>query len=169
MNGPSSTVVSGDYDAVVAAFSPGPAAGYVRPPLAPSVDYPGHTSAPRPLRGELAELLPKSAFQDGPVKFVSSALGAEVGGDVDFSQFWYESLCSTVRFDQAVVVAQKAGADTFVELSAHLLVVVSACRTGRDEESAVIVGSGASRGVHCRCAVGKHRRCRERRSRLPVD
>ena len=84
VNGPSSTVVSGDYDAVVAASRLAQQRGTFAHQL--SVDYPGHTSALRPLRGKLAELLPKSAFQDGPVKFVSSALGAEVGGDVDFSQ-----------------------------------------------------------------------------------
>lgn len=139
VNGPSSTVVSGDYDAVVAASRLAQQRGTFAHQL--SVDYPGHTSALRPLRGELAELLPKSAFQDGPVKFVSSALGAEVGGDVDFSQYWYESLCSTVRFDQAMVVAQKAGADTFVELSAHPSLLYPLAELV-DEESAVIVGSG---------------------------
>jgi mycobactin polyketide synthetase MbtD len=117
VNGPSSTVVSGDHDAVVEATRLARQRGTFAHQL--SVDYPGHTSALRPLRTEFAELLPDSAFQDSPVKFVSSALGAEVDSDVDFPRYWYESFCSTVRFDQAVVVAQKAGADTFVELSAH--------------------------------------------------
>jgi mycobactin polyketide synthetase MbtD len=139
VNGPSSTVVSGDHDAVVAATRLAQHRGTFAQQL--SVDYPGHTSALKPLRGEFAELLPNSAFQDGPVKFVSSALGAEVGSDVDFSQYWYESLCSTVRFDQAVVAAQKAGADTFVELSAHPSLLYPLADLV-DEESAMIVGSG---------------------------
>ena len=139
VNGPSSTVVSGDHDAVFAASRLAQQGGTFAHQL--SVDYPGHTSALRPLRRELAELLPHSVFQDGPVKFVSSALGAEVGSDVDFSQYWYESLCSTVRFDHAVVAAQKAGADTFVELSAHPSLLYPLADLV-DDESATIVGSG---------------------------
>jgi mycobactin polyketide synthetase MbtD len=139
VNGPSSTVVSGDHDAVVAATRLTQQRGTFAHQL--SVDYPGHTSALRPLRGDLAELLPRSAFQDGPVKFIGSAWGAEVGSGVDFSQYWYQSLCSTVRFDQAVVAAQKAGADTFVELSAHPSLLYPLAELV-DDESAVIVGSG---------------------------
>jgi mycobactin polyketide synthetase MbtD len=139
VNGPSSTVVSGDHDAVVAATLLAQQRGTFAHQL--SVDYPGHTSALRPLRSELAELLPRSAFQDGPAKFISSALGAEVGSDVEFGRYWYESLCSTVRFDQAAVAAQKAGADTFVELSAHPSLLYPLAELV-DDESAVIVGSG---------------------------
>ena len=43
--------------------------------------------------------------------FIGSAFGAEVGSDTDFVRYWCESLCSTVRFDRAVVAAQKCGAD----------------------------------------------------------
>ncbi len=139
VNGPSSTVVSGDHDAVVAATRLAQQRGMFAHQL--SVDYPGHTSVLRPLRSDLTELLPRSAFQDGRVKFISSALGAEVGSDVEFAQYWYESLCSTVRFDQAVLTAQKAGADTFVEVSAHPSLLYPLAELV-DEESAVIVGSG---------------------------
>lgn len=139
VNGPSSTVVSGDHDAVVAATRLAQQRGTFAHQL--SVDYPGHTSALRTLRTDLAELLPKSAFQDGPVKFVSSAFGAELGGDVDFTEYWHESLCSTVRFDEAVVAAQKAGADAFIELSAHPSLLYPLAELV-DEDSAVIVGSG---------------------------
>jgi mycobactin polyketide synthetase MbtD len=139
VNGPSSTVVSGDRDAVLVATQLAQQRGVFTHQL--FVDYPGHTSALRPLRTDLAGLLPRSTFQDGPVAFIGSTFGAEVGSDIDFFHYWYESLCSTVRFDQAAVAAQKRGADTFVELSAHpsLLYPLSELV---DEESAVIVGSG---------------------------
>jgi mycobactin polyketide synthetase MbtD len=139
VNGPSSTVVSGDHDAVVAATRLARQRGTFAHQL--PVDYPGHSSALRPLRTDFAELLPRSAFRDGPVKFVGSALAAEIGSDVDFAEYWYESLCSTVRFDQAVVAAQKAGADAFVELSAHPSLLYPLAELV-DEDSAVIVGSG---------------------------
>ncbi|MGA8329750.1 MAG: mycobactin polyketide synthase MbtD [Mycobacterium sp.] len=139
VNGPSSTVVSGDHDAVIALTELAQRQGIFTHHL--TVDYPGHTSALRRPAAELAELLPASAFQDGPVAFVGSATGAEVTADADFSHYWHESLCGTVRFDRAVVAAQKCGADTFVEMSAHpaLLYPLS---EHVDDESAVIVGSG---------------------------
>jgi len=139
VNGPSSTVVSGDHDAVVAATRVAEQRGTFAHQL--SVDYPGHTSALRPLRSDLVGLLPNAAFRDSPVRFVSSAWGAELGSDVDFFDYWYESLCSTVRFDQAVIAAQKAGADAFVELSAHPSLLYPLDELV-DDESAVIVGSG---------------------------
>ncbi|MDT5253409.1 MAG: mycobactin polyketide synthetase MbtD [Mycobacterium sp.] len=139
VNGPSSTVVSGDHNAVIAATELAQQRGVFTYHL--TVDYPGHTSALRPLGADLTELLPRSAFRDGPVAFVGSAVGAEVSSDTNFSQYWYESLCSTVRFDQAVVAGQKCGADTFVEMSAHPALVYPLIELV-DDESAVIVGSG---------------------------
>ena len=139
VNGPSSTVVSGDHDAVIAVTERAQRHGVFTHHL--TVDYPGHTSALRRPAAELAELLPASSFQDGPVAFVGSATGAEVTADVDFSHYWYESLCGTVRFDRAVVAAQKCGADTFVEMSAHPALLYPLFEQV-DDESAVIVGSG---------------------------
>jgi mycobactin polyketide synthetase MbtD len=139
VNGPSSTVVSGDHDAVLAAVLLAQQRGMFTHQL--SVDYPGHTSVLRPLRTDLTTLLPRSVFQDGPVRFVGSTFGAEVTSDTDFFEYWYESLCGTVRFDQAVAVAQGCGADTFVELSAHPSLLYPLAELV-DDESAVIVGSG---------------------------
>ena len=61
VNGPSSTVVSGDHDAVAAAVQLAGRRGIFNHQL--SVDYPGHTSALRPLRTPLIELIPESAFR----------------------------------------------------------------------------------------------------------
>lgn len=139
VNGPSSTVVSGDLDAVAAAVQLAQRRSIFTHQL--SVDYPGHTSALRPLRTPLIELIPDSAFQRSDVRFVGSTFGTEVDVDIDFSEYWYENLCGTVRFDRAVRHAQKVGVDTFVELSAHpSLLYPLADIVG--EDSAVIVGSG---------------------------
>ncbi|MEZ0350500.1 mycobactin polyketide synthase MbtD [Mycobacterium sp. pR1184] len=139
VNGPSSTVVSGEHDAVAAAVQLAGRRGIFNHQL--SVDYPGHTSALRPLRTPLIELMPDSGFQRGEARFVGSTFGSEVHEGIDFSEYWYENLCGTVRFDRAVRHAQKLGVDTFVELSAHpsLLYPLAAIV---DEESAVVVGSG---------------------------
>ena len=139
VNAPSATVVSGDHDAVIAVTDLAQQRGVFAHRL--TVDYPGHTSALRPLRAELNELLPRSTFGEGPMAFIGSAIGAEVGSDVDFAQYWYESLCGTVRFDRAVVAGQKCGADTFIEVSAHPSLLYPLVELVGDD-AAVIVGSG---------------------------
>ena len=139
VNGPSATVVSGDRDAVLVIAELAQARGVFAQRLV--VDYPGHTSALRTLRAELAALQPRSAFRDGPMAFIGSAVGAEVGSETDFSRYWYESLCSTVRFDRAVVAAQKCGADAFIEMSAHPSLLYPLNDLVGDD-SAVILGSG---------------------------
>jgi mycobactin polyketide synthetase MbtD len=139
VNGPSSTVVSGDHDAVAAAVQLAGRRGIFTHQL--SVDYPGHTSALRQLRTPLIELIPDSAFRRGDARFVGSTFGTEVDVDIDFSEYWYENLCGTVRFDRAVRYAQKGGIDTFVELSAHPSLLYPLADI-LDEDPAVIVGSG---------------------------
>jgi mycobactin polyketide synthetase MbtD len=139
VNGPSSTVVSGDHDAVVAAVRLAQVRGIFTHQL--SVDYPGHTSALNPLRASLTELIPTSSFRDAPVKFVGSTFGTEVRNQLDFAQYWCDNLCRTVRFDRAVQYARKCGIDAFVELSAHPSLLYPLVDIV-DDESAVIVGSG---------------------------
>lgn len=143
VNGPSSTVVSGDWNAVTAAAELAQRRGIFAHQLA--VDYPGHTSALRRLRTALIELIPDSAFRPSAVRFVGSTFGNEVAADTDFSEYWYENLCGTVRFDRAVRYAHKAGIDTFVELSAHpalLYPLADMLDEDRNEVGAVVVGSG---------------------------
>ena len=144
VNSPSSTVVSGDHDAVAAAVRLARQRGVFTHQL--SVDYPGHTSVLRQLRTQLAERVPRSAFHDSPVRFVGSTFGAEVGSDTDFSRYWYDNLCNTVRFDRAVAAAQRLGANTFVELSAHPSLLYPLADL-IDEPTTVVVGSGHREGA----------------------
>ena len=155
VNGPLSTVVSGDHDAVAALVQLAGQRGIFNHQLA--VDYPGHTSALRQLSSSLIELMPDSAFPDGPVRFVGSTFGAEVHRDTDFSDYWCENLCGTVRFDRAVQFAQKSGVDTFVELSAHPSLLYPLADI-TDDQSAVIVGSGHRDKSITELAVGEYRR-----------
>lgn len=137
VNSPSSSVVSGDRDAV---------AGIVRLAEQDSifareldVEYPGHTSKLESLRGTLGDLLPASAFRDAPVEFVSSARGGVVGAGTDFTDYWYQNLRNRVRFDEAAQTAVQRGAGTFVEMSAHPSLLYALDELAED---AVMVGSG---------------------------
>ncbi len=137
VNSPSSTVVSGDREAVAAIVRSAEDNSIFVRELA--VDFPAHTSALEQLRGALAELLPASAFLDAPVEFVSSSLGGVVGVDVDFAGYWYQNLRNTVRFDEAARTAVQRGANAFAEMSAHPSLSYALAELAED---AVIVGSG---------------------------
>ncbi|BCQ08561.1 polyketide synthase [Mycobacterium heckeshornense] len=139
VNGPASSVVSGDHDAVVALVGLAEQRGVFARVI--DVDYPGHTSALEPLRAKFSELLPPSRFLDAPEEFVSSACGKVIGTDDDFNDYWCQNLCNTVRFDQAVRLATERGVNAFVELSAHPS-LLSSLTDLADDESALIVGCG---------------------------
>ncbi|EUA12802.1 short chain dehydrogenase family protein [Mycobacterium kansasii 732] len=137
VNSPSSSVVSGDRDAVAAIVGRAEKNGIFAREL--TVDYPGHTSKLESLRDTLSELLPASQFFDAPVEFVSSACGDVVTPGTDFTDYWYQNLRNTVRFDQAAATAGQRGASTFVELSAHPSLRYALAELAED---ALIVGSG---------------------------
>lgn len=137
VNSPSSSVVSGDRDAVAAIVRLAEKDSIFVREL--DVEYPGHTSKLESLRDTLFELLPASAFRDAPVEFVSSARGGVVGADTDFVSYWYQNLRNMVRFDNAAATAVQRGAGTFVEMSAHPALGYALAELA---EEAVIVGSG---------------------------
>jgi mycobactin polyketide synthetase MbtD len=139
VNSESSTVVSGDRDAVDAVVRIADDSGVFSRSIA--VDYPGHTSALEPLLPLFEELLPTSTFTDAPVEFVSSALGTAPGAGTDFADYWCRNLRNTVRFDRAVAVAIERGVNLFVELSAHPS-LLPALTDHIDHESTLLVGSG---------------------------
>lgn len=139
VNSASSSVVSGDRDAVADIVRSAESNGIFARELA--VDYPGHTSKLETLRSTFTALLPESAFLDAPVEFVSSVHGAGgiVQADTDFTDYWYRNLRHSVRFDDAVAMAAQRGAGTFVEMSADPTLLYALTELVED---AVIVGSG---------------------------
>ncbi|SRX94675.1 Polyketide synthetase MbtD (polyketide synthase) [Mycobacterium tuberculosis H37Rv] [Mycobacterium shimoidei] len=137
VNGPSSSVVSGDRDAVAAIVALAKERSIFVREL--PVEFPAHTSALESLRTTLADLLPASVFLDAPVEFISSAHGRVVRPDTDFAAYWYENLRNTVRFDWAVNAALQRDAGAFAEMSAHPSLLYSLAELA---DGALIVGSG---------------------------
>lgn len=137
VNSPSSTVVSGDRDAVAAVVKRAEREGLFVREI--DVAFPAHTSALQPLAGTLAELLPASEFFDTPIEFIGSAHGDAVLPGTDFTGYWYDNLRNTVRFDRAAAAAAQRGVGAFVEMSAHpSLVYALTDQLGE----ALVVGSG---------------------------
>ena len=137
VNSPSSTVVSGDRDAVAGIVKLAEQEGLFVREI--DVAFPAHTSALESLHGTLEKLLPAAEFMDTPVEFIGSARGHAVLPGTDFTDYWYDNLRNTVRFDRAVSAAAQRGVSVFVEMSAHPSLVHAL--TDR-LDGTLVVGSG---------------------------
>lgn len=117
VNSPSSTVISGEIDAVAAVVHRLADSGVFAREI--PVNYPAHTSALDPLRDDFLRRLPDGIFSDSGIEFVGTARGSVVLPGSDFREYWFENLRNTARFDRAVATARGRGTVRFVELSAH--------------------------------------------------
>ncbi|MET7370913.1 acyltransferase domain-containing protein, partial [Streptomyces sp. NPDC005566] len=121
VNGPSSTVVSGDagaLDALLAACE----RRDIRARRIP-VDYASHSPRMKELRerilADLAGLTPAT----GTIPMISTLIGGPVNSDLD-AAYWFDNLCSTVEFETAVRSLLGQGMRTFIEVSAHPVLTV---------------------------------------------
>lgn len=113
----SSVAVSGDRDAVLTIVDAVRSRGRFARQI--TAGFPGHTSLLEPLRDELRNRLPESEFADAPARFVGGTTGDAVPAGTALRDYWYANLRSTARLDRAFATALRAGAGSFVELSAH--------------------------------------------------
>ncbi|AUS81207.1 polyketide synthase [Actinoalloteichus sp. AHMU CJ021] len=123
VNGPGTTVVSGDAGAI-AGLVADTAGSAVRVRVIP-VDYASHSARMEPLRGELVELLAGVAPVSSRVPFCSTVTATVVDTGVVDAEYWYRNLRNTVQFEAAV--RELAGQDyrVFVEVSAHPVLTMS--------------------------------------------
>ncbi|MEU6988913.1 type I polyketide synthase, partial [Streptomyces sp. NPDC046324] len=117
VNGPGSTVVSGEPDALdeLMALCETRAIRARRVP----VDYASHSVQVEELRerilADLAPIVPKSSS----VPLYSSVTGGRIDTVVMDAGYWYESLRSLVRFDEATSALLADGRSVFLECSPH--------------------------------------------------
>ncbi|MFF1483401.1 SDR family NAD(P)-dependent oxidoreductase [Streptomyces sp. NPDC058317] len=117
VNGPSSTVVSGDADAV-AALVEGLVGGGVRARLI-EVDYASHSSHVEEIRERLLADLAGVAPVSGVVPFFSTVTGGWLDtGSLD-AGYWFRNLRETVEFGRATESLLGEGFRFFVEASPH--------------------------------------------------
>ncbi|WP_370444847.1 type I polyketide synthase [Amycolatopsis sp. CA-128772] len=115
VNGPASTVVSGDPDALDEFTA---ACGEVRTRRIP-VDYASHSAQVERLRGELLDVLAPITPRPAGTGFLSTVTGEWLDGPELDAEYWYTNLRSTVRLDTAVERLKGEGFRTFVEVSPH--------------------------------------------------
>ncbi|MFF3767506.1 type I polyketide synthase [Streptomyces sp. NPDC001922] len=127
VNGPASVVLSGDREALVALQARWEAEG-ARVRMVP-VDYASHSVQVEQIEDRLREVLASIRPVSGQVPFYSALTGDVVDGAELDGGYWYRNLRETVRFDQATRAVLDAGYRTFVEVSAHPVLLMGVQET----------------------------------------
>ncbi|MFI0901867.1 SDR family NAD(P)-dependent oxidoreductase [Streptomyces sp. NPDC020983] len=122
VNGPSSTVVSGDADALDELLD-GYAAADVRARRIP-VDYASHSPHVDVLRERLLRDLADIEPRPGTVPLYSTVTGEPADGAAMDAGYWYTNLREQVRFEQVTRALLADGHSTFVECSPHPVLTV---------------------------------------------
>ncbi|MEV4019629.1 type I polyketide synthase [Nonomuraea angiospora] len=138
VNGPSSTVVSGDADAIEEFLARYEAVRARRI----EVDYASHSAHVEAIEDELARLLAPVTPQTGEVAWYSTVRQCWLSGTEVDASYWYENLRQTVWFAPAVSELAGSGFRFFVEVSAHPVVQIG-MREAVEEAGAeaVVVGT----------------------------
>ncbi|WP_242590535.1 type I polyketide synthase [Streptomyces sp. GB4-14] len=117
VNGPSSTVVAGDADAIVE-FVAACRAEKIRARQVP-VDYASHSAHVERIEAELLEVLAPITPRRARIPFYSTVDAAPADTTTLDAGYWYRNLRHTVRFEETVRLLTSKGFGTFVESSAH--------------------------------------------------
>ncbi|PJN25604.1 polyketide synthase [Kitasatospora sp. CB02891] len=123
VNGPSSTVVSGDADAV-AEFVDALVAEGVRARLI-EVDYASHSAHVEEVRERLLSDLDGITPLSGSVPFFSTVTGSWLDTKSLDAEYWYRNLRETVEFADATEALLGEGFRFFVESSPHAVLSVA--------------------------------------------
>ncbi|MDO0924400.1 SDR family NAD(P)-dependent oxidoreductase [Streptomyces sp. TG1A-8] len=140
VNGPSSTVVSGDADAldelVVCAEESGVRVRRVE------VDYASHSAHVEEVEGELARLLAPVQALVPRVPFLSTVTGRWVESAETDGGYWYRNLRQTVQLEPVIAQLVAEGHGAFLEMSPHPVLTVPVAETVEAAGSdAAVVGT----------------------------
>ena len=149
VNGPGSTVVSGEATALdefmVVCAERGVDARRVK------VDYASHSAQMEELRDEVLAALAPIVPQAPSIPMFSSYKGSWVGADTLGASYWYENLRHPVRLQDAVTQLAQAGHRVFVESSPHPVLTVGV------QDTLDAVGGGTALGTLRRDQGGMRR------------
>ncbi|MGC5041421.1 type I polyketide synthase [Streptomyces sp. DT73] len=143
VNGPSSTVVAGDADALTELLAHCEGEG-IRARRIP-VDYASHTWHVEALRDQLLELLAPVRAQQAQVAFYSTVAGHTGGPLADTTVmgagYWYENLATTVDFQAATRSLLDDGHTLFIEASPHPVLTHPLQETAEDISEVTVTGT----------------------------
>nr|WP_218008266.1 type I polyketide synthase [Herbidospora sakaeratensis] len=139
VNGPATTVVSGDLDAL-AVFERELSARRVLRWRIPETDFVAHSPRVAPLEDALAGDLAAVEPRPGRIPLYSTVTGARVEGPELGAAYWYANVRERVRFQDAVLALAKDGHRTFVEVSPHAVLTAAIAET-LDDEGPLVTGT----------------------------
>lgn len=139
VNAPTSTVVSGDPEAVEEVTARLQERGIFCRVLQ-SVDFASHSPQMEPLKGDLARALRDLGPTAARLPMYSTVTGKVVDADALDGTYWAENIRTPVLFAAAVDGLLDDGHDVFVELSPHpiLLPAITQCAQARRKETALL-------------------------------
>ncbi|MEV0478801.1 acyltransferase domain-containing protein, partial [Streptomyces prunicolor] len=146
VNGPHSTVVSGDPDALAELLAACRADG-VRVREVP-IDYASHSPQVDVIEDDLLRLLGSIRFRRSDLAFYSTVTGGLLDTAELTGAYWFRNLRQTVEFESAVRAALADGHRAFVETSPHPGLVGSIGETLRDAEVTESLVTGTLRRGH---------------------
>ncbi len=139
VNGPSSVVVSGEVDAVVAFGEVWRGRG--RRVRRLSVSHAFHSARMNPMLGEFEQVVRGLSFGVPAIPVVSTVAGEPV--DMGDPLYWVRQVRETVRFADAVEWLKGAGVTEWVEVGPHpSLVSYGLMRRGHDEPERLLAALG---------------------------
>nr|WP_308204135.1 SDR family NAD(P)-dependent oxidoreductase [Goodfellowiella coeruleoviolacea] len=127
VNGPGSTVVSGEVEALEGLLARCAAEG-VRARRIP-VDYASHSAQVEAIRDELLASLAGITPVSSTVPFCSTVTGQVLDTAACDAEYWYANLRQTVRLDEAVRCLAAQGHRAFVEISPHPVLTMAVQQT----------------------------------------
>ena len=140
VNGPGSTVVAGEPDALKELQAACEADG-IRARLV-SVDYASHTPHVEAIRDRVAADLAPIAPRTSEIPFYSTVTGALIDTAALDAEYWVTNLRQTVQFEQATRALLADGHRVFLEPSAHPVLTVGVEQTLHDSGvDGVVLGS----------------------------
>ncbi|WP_399922735.1 SDR family NAD(P)-dependent oxidoreductase [Streptomyces kanamyceticus] len=116
-NGPESTVVAGDLDALAEVNAEAEAAG-LRPRKV-GIEYASHTPHTERVREQLLDLAAPVAPRAGDTPLYSTVTAAPARGETLDAEYWYRNLREPVRFHETIRLLLDEGNTAFVEVSPH--------------------------------------------------
>jgi acyl transferase domain-containing protein/aryl carrier-like protein len=116
-NGPVSTVVSGDPEALADLVAQSEAEGHRARTIA--VDYASHSAHVDLLEDELRQLLAGVTPRTGDIRFFSTVTGQPLDGEELDAAYWFRNLRRTVQLEETTRALLDAGHRLFIEVSAH--------------------------------------------------
>ncbi|WP_171134138.1 type I polyketide synthase [Streptomyces sp. Z423-1] len=128
VNGPNTTVVSGDKDAVETLVTELQGQD-IRARLIP-VDYASHSAHVEAIEAELAHALAGIQPRPADIPFFSTVEPSFLNTEALDAGYWYRNLRQTVHFHTAIQQLTEAGHTTYIESSAHPVLTYSIEETG---------------------------------------